>query len=111
MLKPGLNRRAAEGRHVAIDKNNVGLNADAKNDRWLTPPAVARKLGVDAHRVLGWIRNGKLSAVNVSDGVRPRFRVSPESLDVFLQARTVVPVPPRRPRPRRKLLPNVTKYF
>jgi excisionase family DNA binding protein len=68
--------------------------------RYLTPPEIAARLRVDAHKVLGWIRKGDLRAINVSDGWRPRYRVSPDDLESFLRRREVQPPPPRVARRR-----------
>jgi excisionase family DNA binding protein len=68
--------------------------------RYLTPPEIATRLRVDAHKVLGWIRRGDLRAINVSDGWRPRYRISPDDLESFLRRREVQPPPPRIARRR-----------
>jgi len=77
--------------------------------RFLTPPAVAKRLGVTPERVISWIRAGRLRAVNLSDGpIRPRYRVAPDDLERFLTSREVSP----RPRPvRRRCEPTVKHYF
>ncbi|WP_442484453.1 helix-turn-helix domain-containing protein [Aeoliella sp. SH292] len=68
---------------------------------YLTPPEICKQLRVSSHKVLGWIRRGELRAVNVSDtGFRPRYRVSQQSLDEFLESREVQPPPPRVRRKR-----------
>lgn len=82
------------------------LSPDSKLDglerqiRYLTPPEVATRLRVDAHKVLGWIRRGDLRAINFSDGWRPRYRVSPDDLETLLRRREVQPPPPRIARGR-----------
>src|SRR5262245_5136501 len=74
---------------------NASASPANSTGRWLTPPAIAEQLGVDPEKVLGWIRRGELSAVNVADrvGGRPRFRVSPEAFSQFLQRRQTAPTP------------------
>ena len=72
--------------------------------RWLTPPAIAEMLGIDAGKVLTWIRRGELSAVNLaltSTG-RPRWRVDPKDLEKFLERRRTTPPPPKARRRRRQ---------
>ena len=54
---------------------------------FITPPVVAKRLGVSPDKVLGWIAKGELAAVNVGNGHRPRWRISPESIEEFLTAR------------------------
>jgi len=66
-------------------------------DRFLTPPEIARRLRVSPEKVLGWIRRAELTAINVSNATRPRYRISPESLERFLRSREV-PSPPARRR-------------
>ena len=79
--------------------------------RYLTPPQVAERFGVDPHRVLAWIRSGQLLAVNIGDGTqRPRFRVSESDLALFLAARAARPEP-RVSRIRRKKDPSVIEFF
>jgi excisionase family DNA binding protein len=67
---------------------------------YLKPTEIAKLLRVSQDKVLGWIRRAQLRAVNVSDSVRPRYRVSQESLDDFLKAREVVRPPVRQRRSR-----------
>jgi hypothetical protein len=64
-------------------------------DRWLTPPEIARKLGVDPSKIVGFIRRGELVAANLAEhrGGRPRYRVSPEALQQFLVGRQATPAP------------------
>jgi excisionase family DNA binding protein len=78
---------------------------------YLTPPTVAERLGIDVHRVLGWIRRGELRGVNVGDGSqRPRFRVSEADLQVFLAARAAGPAP-KIARVRRRRNPEIVEFF
>jgi excisionase family DNA binding protein len=66
---------------------------------FLTPPEIAKLLRVSPEKILGWIRRGELTAVNVGNGFRPRYRVSPDNLDAFLKSRQVQPPPKRLRRP------------
>lgn len=70
---------------------------DEPIEPFLTPPEVAKILRVSHEKILGWIRNGCLKAINVSNGFRPRYRVSREDLDNFIACREVHPPPPRAP--------------
>ena len=54
---------------------------------YLTPPEIAKLLRVSNTKLLGWIRRGELTAINVGNGHRPRFRISPDNLDAFLKTR------------------------
>jgi excisionase family DNA binding protein len=77
--------------------------------RWLTPPEVAEQLGVDPSRVISWIRSGKLDAVNLSDGLRPRYKIDPDELARFLAARSTAPAP--KPTRKRRTSSYRPKYF
>ena len=52
---------------------------------YLTPPQIAKALGVGNDKVWGWIRRGELTATNVTTkpGGRPRWRISKEDFDAF----------------------------
>lgn len=58
-------------------------------DDWLTPPQVAKMMGVKPDKVLHWIHMGELQAINVAtkEGGRPQFAVTPADLDVFTMRR------------------------
>jgi len=71
---------------------------------WLTPPQVAKMMGVKADKVLYWIHTGQLHAHNIAkeDGGRPQFAVTPTDLEAFKMRRsTRQPVKPKRARPVR----------
>ncbi len=58
--------------------------------RLLTVSEVAKRLGVNRDKVLGWIAYKRLEAINVAQGAlgRPRYRVRERALDDFLLGRT-----------------------
>ena len=72
-------------------------------ERYLTPPEIAKRLRITAAKVIGWIRKGELRAVDVGNGSRPRYRISPDDFEDFLKSREVQPPLPRtqhrRPQP------------
>ena len=78
----------------------------------LTPPAVARRLGIKSDTARDLIRSGELRGVDLArrGSKRPRFRVSEAALAEFLLGRTVQPPLPKPPR-RRKRDPEVIQYF
>jgi excisionase family DNA binding protein len=81
------------------------------SNNWLTVPSIAESLGIDAGKVLGWLRSGELTGVNVAhrrDG-RPRWRVSAEALEQFLQRRQSSP--PAPPKSRRKRQAGVIEFY
>ncbi len=67
---------------------------------FLTPPEIAKTLRVSSEKVLGWIRKAELTAINVGNGTRPRYRVRREDLESFLKSREVRPPAPRARRTR-----------
>jgi hypothetical protein len=79
--------------------------------RWLTPPGVGDYLAIDPSKVLVWIRSGELVATNVATGTagRPRWRIDPTDLELFLLRRRAQPVAkaPRRKRP----VADVIEFF
>ena len=78
--------------------------------RYLTPPEVAKRYGVNASKVLGFIHSGELRAVNVAASTlgRARWRISPSDIAVFEQRRSAV-APPKT-RPRRKSV-GIIEFF
>ncbi len=80
---------------------------------YLSPPAVARLLGISPDKVRSWCASGELKAANLAEnhsGQRCRYRISPEALDAFLARRAVAP-PPKPVRRRRKPQQSVTEYY
>jgi excisionase family DNA binding protein len=78
----------------------------------LTPPQVAKRLGVSPDKILAWIRKGELAATNVAagHGGRPRYRISEEDLAVFQKRRQ--PSKPTTTPPRRRTKdPHVIEFF
>ena len=75
--------------------------------KWLSPPQIAEDLGVAVEKVHTWIRAGELEAVNISTivGSRPRWKVSPDAFDRFLDTRRQrQPDKPMRRKRRRELV-------
>jgi len=80
---------------------------------WLSPPQIAKRLGIDPGKVRGWIDSGELPAVNIASrvGGRPRWRIAMDDWNAFLlRRRSPAPVVPQ-PRRRRRKMKNVTQYF
>jgi hypothetical protein len=59
---------------------------------------IVHRLGVDTHRVIAWIRSGKLRALDVSEGTgkRARWRITPEALAQFEAEREAAASPVNR---------------
>jgi excisionase family DNA binding protein len=74
----------------------------AEQKKKLTPAEVAELWGVAASTVIGWIKSGRLRAVNVSKNAssqRPRYRIDSADLADFERLRQVgapEPAPSRR---------------
>jgi excisionase family DNA binding protein len=80
----------------------------------LTPPEVAKRLGVSPDAVRGWIRSGELKATNTADPKksRPRFRIEPDAVKAFQERRAakIAPAAPIRRRRREACKLTVTRY-
>ena len=70
----------------------------------LTPPTIARMLGVKVAKVHGWINAGELDAwdSSIRAGVgKPRWRVSIDALEAFRRRRSNITTPRADPRRNR----------
>ena len=80
--------------------------------RKLTPPQLARRLGVGPDKVLNWIRTGELRAINAATkpNGRPRYLIDIEDLRAFENRRAVTPrcVAAKRTKTSSS---DVAKYF
>lgn len=88
-----LQRQVAELRELLVGGTAKQVKSSQSDPAWLTPPQLAKQLGVQAEKVLGWIRSGELRAVNVADRAcrRPRWRISAEAIEEFFRRREAVP--------------------
>jgi hypothetical protein len=81
------------------------------NERFLTPPTIARLLGVGVDKVAAFIDRGELIAINTSlTGGRPRWKIEPAAFRRFLESRSNKPSQEVKPR-RRKPIPTPTKQY
>jgi len=78
---------------------------------FMSPPELAERLGVNPEKIIGFIRDGLLVAVNVAANTRgrPRWRISEEAVDAFLLARQSKP--PQKSAPRARRQSNVISYY
>ena len=78
---------------------------------YLSPPAIAERLGVSHGKILAWIASGELRATDFATvrGQRPRWRVAEDDLSAFLSGRSTTP-PPQQQRRRRKKQ-NVIQFY
>ncbi|MGD0899210.1 MAG: helix-turn-helix domain-containing protein [Thermoguttaceae bacterium] len=77
----------------------------------MSPPAIAKHLGIKADKVLTWIRSGELRAFNVAtkQGGRPLWRIKPVDLETFIAKRSTTPP---LPKPARSRLPaGVIEFY
>jgi hypothetical protein len=90
----------------------VNKSEDKSEQKYKSPPVLARQWGVDAKKVLGLIAAGELVAVNLAARVdgRPRWRISDEEVTAFLKRRQSRPAAPA-PRPRRRRKISEVKEF
>ena len=77
----------------------------------ITPPALARRYGVSAEKIIGWIRSGELRAVNVAakPSGRPRWRISESDIEHFEVRRAAVTT--KTTRRRRKPAAGIIEFF
>ena len=54
-----------------------------KSKVFSTSREIAKLLRVSPEKVLGWIRRGQLKAINIGNGFRPQYRISPDALQAF----------------------------
>jgi len=86
----------------------------AATPRMMSPPAVAQRLGIDAHKVVSFIRSGELLACNLASAGsrRPRWRIAEDDLQEFLAKRRSSGPAPRPQRRKRNTLPaGFNEYF
>jgi hypothetical protein len=78
-----------------------------------TPPEVARRWGVDAAKVIAWIRSGELRAIDAATrrGGRPRYLIDAVAIADFEALRATVPPAPRAVRRRRSRPAEVVEFF
>jgi hypothetical protein len=81
--------------------------------RKITPPQYAERLGVSPEKVIAWIRNGELRAMDASTkrGGWPRYLIDEKDAEAFELSRQVVTPPPQRGRRRKNLPPGFVRHF
>lgn len=82
------------------------------SNAYLSPPALARRLGVKPAKILAWIRTGEITAVNIGNGQsKPRWRISPESLADWERRRSSQANVKAKPARRRATPASVIEFF
>lgn len=82
--------------------------------RIATVPAIANHLGVSPLKVLRWIDNGELNAVNIgtSTDKRPVYRIEAPDFEAFCRSRSTAPAAPAAVhQQRRRKRPEHVKSF
>ena len=71
----------------------------------LTPPQLAKEMGVDVDTIYAFIRSGELRATDtaVKRGGRARYRISRADAEDFQRRRQNSPPPPPSPRKKRNV--------
>ena len=80
----------------------------------LTPPQLAKRWGVSADKIVGFIKSGELRAIDVSSNrgsVRPRYLIDQRDIEAFEASRAVVAPTPKPKRRRRRRDPAIKEYF
>lgn len=78
-----------------------------------TPALLAELWGVDEKKVLRFIATGELVAINLAQrsSGRPRWRISEEAAQAFLDRRQSRVPSPRTTSSRRKKATNVVEFY
>ena len=87
--------------------------SSVRQKRYYSPPELAALWGIKAERVIGFIRNGELRAVDLSanPGIgRPRFKIPMDAITEFENRRAGCQREPT-PRRRRRKDPEIIEYF
>src|SRR5438045_1420556 len=88
---------------LLLNPNRWAMRAEAS--KFLTPIAVARRLGVRDSKVFGWIRSGESRAFNFAERAcrHPCYKISEVDLAAFLamRAASVTNLPAARQRRQR----------
>lgn len=80
------------------------------NERFLSPPQIAKILGISPDKVLAFIHKGELKAVNTSLSDRSRWKVDPDDFKTFCDSRSNrASMTPARRKP--KHLPRAKKEY
>jgi hypothetical protein len=78
----------------------------------LRPPELARRYGIEPAKVIAWIRQGELRAVNIATRPtgRPRYVIDEADVLVFEERRAAKPAA-KAPRRRRLERSDVVEFF
>lgn len=74
------------------------MNTTKETKNYITPPQLAKRWGVAVDKVLAYINNGSLIAINMAidpNGQRPRYRITLEEIKRFEESRSSKPPEPK----------------
>jgi len=81
-------------------------------EKFYSPPEFAELLGTTPDRVRFWIDSRQLRASNVAEGKRPRWKISADDAERFLESRANRPTQKtKQPTRRRQPIGNVKEFF
>jgi len=108
VMQSGMDAQVQAASELAALNNKMEVQAgEARtSDRPMTVPEVAKFLRVRPDKVLSWVRSGRLRGYNVAEkeNGRPKYRINPGDLAVFVQQRAITQsVPKGRPAGRRAI--------
>ncbi len=105
--------RAESGSAEDEESQEQTSKSEDKAPKFFTPPQLAEEFGVDADKILGWIRSGQLIAINMvaTTGGRPRYRISAEEAEAFLKRRGSAPPPQSSPRTKPPKDDDTIKFY
>lgn len=77
----------------------------------ITPPRLAARWGIDACKVVSWIKSGQLKAINAAASLhgRPRYLIDETDVAEFEQRRTVTVEP--KPTRRKRQSASIIEFF
>jgi hypothetical protein len=104
---------AESGSAGAEEPQEQTPESEDKAPKFFTPPQLAEEFGVDADKILGWIRSGQLIAINMvtTTGGRPRYRISAEEAQAFQKRRSSAPPPKSSPRTKTSKDDGTIKFY
>lgn len=81
--------------------------------RFSTPNELAERYGVKPSKVIAWIQAGELKAINTATrhGLKPRYKCSPQAIELFEAGRAVVKPPVAVPRRQRRPVAGIIDHF
>ena len=77
----------------------------------ITPPELARRWGIDVHKVHAWIKRGELRAIDASERVgvgRPRYLIDEADIAAFEEKRSAAQ--PRAAKRRTRQAAGVIEF-